>query len=423
MLKKYQNIKKLSFGTFHFIKGVLHYIIKYADLPGSIFFYGENGKTFRHIRRGNRNIICRKNKMKILNFYVVKSFISTFLMALGILSFGMAGARLMKVFQYISSGVPAENAFLFLVYVLPIVFSFTIPWAALVSVMLVFGRLSADNEITAMRACGVSILQITAPIIVLAFLFSVICLYLNMELSNRYLGKARALVRNVIIDQPMSIFEPGIPVKYADLNIYIGAKEGNVIRDIQVYRMGKKGKWEQDVTAHTGKVEVDRERQVLHVILNNATVATHEGKENIVTTTGKQLVFSINYGDNFNKRKLLERDKFLPSLELLARIGIEKQLGRDTTKQEVQFNSRIALALSPIAFLLLGLPLAIRTSRRETSVGLFLSVLLAGVYFGIIMLAEVLDEKKSVYPQYIIWIAPVLYQIFGAVYLFKLARR
>ena len=348
--------------------------------------------------------------MKILNFYVVKSFLLTFFMALGVLSFGMAGARLMKVFQYISSGVPAENAFLFLLYVLPVVFSFTIPWAALVSVMLVFGRLSADNEIT-------------APIIVLAFLLSLICLYLNMELANRYLGKARSLVRNVIIDQPMTIFEPGIPVKYADLNIYIGAKEGNVIRDIQVYRMGKNGKWEQDVTAHTGKVEVDREKQILHVILNNATVAALEGKDGVITTTGKQLVFSINYGDNLNKRALYQRNKFLPSLELLARIGVEKRLGRDTTKQEVQFNGRIALALSPIAFLLLGLPLAIRTSRRETSVGLFLSVLLAGVYFGIIMLSDVLDNKKNLYPQYLVWLAPVLYQIFGAFYLFKIARR
>lgn len=361
--------------------------------------------------------------MKILNLYVVKNFIVTFFMALGILSFGMAGARLMKVFQYIASGVPAENAFMFLLYVLPIVFSFTIPWAALVAVMLVFGRLSADNEITAMRACGISILQITAPIIVLAFLFSVICLYLNMELSNNYLGKARSLVRNVIIDQPMTIFEPGIPVKYADLNIYIGAKEGNVLRDIQVYRMGKNGRWEQDVTAHTGKVEIDREKQLLHVILNDATIAAHEGKDGVITTTGKQLVFSINYGDSINRRNLLQRDKFLPSLELLARITLAKKLGRDTTKQEVEFNGRIALALSPIAFLLLGLPLAIRTSRRETSVGLFLSVLLAGVYFGIIMLAEVLDEKKNCYPQYFIWAAPLLFQIFGAYYLFKLARR
>ena len=89
--------------------------------------------------------------MKTLNIYVTKAFLATFLTAIGILTFGMTGARLMKVFEYISSGVPASNAFTFLLYVLPIVLAFTIPWAALVSVMLVFGRLSA---ISAMRAGG-----------------------------------------------------------------------------------------------------------------------------------------------------------------------------------------------------------------------------------------------------------------------------
>lgn len=388
-----------------------------------MIFFPPEKKLRRDIRTGKTTIKQKETFMKILNFYVLKNFIITFIMALGILSFGMAGGRLMQVFEYISNGVPLTNALLFLVYILPVVFSFTIPWAALVSVMLVFGRLSADNEITAMRACGISILQIIAPVIVMAFLFSVICLYLNMQMANNYLGKARELVTNTIIEQPMSIFQPGIPVKYVDLNIYIGAKEGNVIRDIQVYRINTKGKWEQDVTAHTGRVEVDREKQILNVVLENATVATHEGSTGIITTTGKELVFSINYGDNFNRKNLSQKPKYMTSLELLARMGLDRKLGKDTTKLEVEFNSRIALALSPIGFLLLGLPMAIRTSRKETSVGLFMSVLLAGIYFGLVMISEVLEDKKNVYPQYIMWIAPVIYQIFGAFYLFRLARR
>ena len=178
----------------------------------------------------------------------------TFLMAIGVLTFGMTGSHLMKVFEYISSGVPVKNAFIFLLYVLPIVLAFTIPWAALVSVMLVFGRLSADNEITAMRACGVSILQIVAPIIVIAFILTCTCLYLQLQVGPHYLGEARNLVKNVLVEQPTAIFEPGIPVRYSDLYIYIGSKDDNKIRDIQVYRMGKNGKWEQDDPAATGDV-------------------------------------------------------------------------------------------------------------------------------------------------------------------------
>lgn len=361
--------------------------------------------------------------MKTLNLYVLKNFLLTFLTGLGILSFGMAGGRLIKIFEYISSGVPVGNTLSFLLYVMPVVFSLTIPWASLVSVMLVFGRLSADNEITAMRASGISILQIIAPIIVFAFLLSCFCFYLQMEIAPKYMGRARDLVKRVLVDQPMAIFQPGIPVKYGDLNIYIGSKEGNIIRDIQVYRMGKEGRWEQDVTAQKGHVEVDREKQELKIILEKATITSLEGKKDVVTTTGRELVISIDYGETFTKERLVKHGKFLTTKELLARISMNKKQNLSTTSLEVEFNNRIALALSPIAFLLLGMPLAIRTSRRETSIGLFLSVLLAGIYFGMVLLAKVLKDVDKLYPQHFIWLAPFLYQLFGAIYIFKVAKR
>ena len=360
--------------------------------------------------------------MVTLNLYVTKAFLATFITAIGILTFGMTGARLMKVFEYISSGVPAGNAFMVLLYVMPIVLSFTIPWAALVSVMLVFGRLSADNEITAMRSSGISILQIVSPIIVIAFFLTCICLYLQLQVGPYYLGKARTLVRNVLVDQPTSIFEPGIPNKFNDLLIYIGGKDGNTIREIQVYRLGKNGYWEQDVTASRGKVEVDREKQVMNVILQNATVVAHEGNS-VRHTFSETLTFSIDYGTKFTSEAVTQRDKFLRVMDILARLSLLKKRGGDTTYLEVELNQRVALALAPIAFLLLGMPLAVRTSRRETSVGLFLSVLLAGIYFGGVLISDALRESPKLYPQYLVWIPPALFQIFGAVYIFKIARR
>ena len=336
--------------------------------------------------------------MKTLNLYVAKAFLATFMTAIGILTFGMTGARLMKVFEYISSGVPAANAFTFLLYVLPIVLAFTIPWAALVSVMLVFGRLSADNEITAMRSSGISILQIVSPIIVIAFLLTCVCLYLQLQIGPYYLGKARSLVKNVLVDQPTSIFEPGLPNKFNDLLIYIGGKENNTIREVQVYRLGKNGYWDQDVTAAHGKVEVDKEKQVMNVVLNNATIVAHEGNT-VRHTFSETLTFTIDYGTKFTSENVLQQDKFLQFMDILARLSLLKKTGQDTTYLEVELNQRVALALAPIAFLLLGMPLAIRTSRRETSVGLFLSVLLAGIYFGGILISDALCESPRLYPQ------------------------
>jgi lipopolysaccharide export LptBFGC system permease protein LptF len=97
--------------------------------------------------------------------------------------------------------------------------------------------------------------------------------------------------------------------------------------------------------------------------------------------------------------------------------------GVDATAINVEINQRIALALAPIAFMMLGLPLAIRTSRRETSIGLILSVALGALYYGGVLVSDALRYNPQFYPQYVVWIPPLLFQVFGIVYLTKIARK
>ena len=76
-----------------------------------------------------------------------------------------------------------------------------------------------------------------------------------------------------------------------------------------------------------------------------------------------------------------------------------------------------------VSRLLLGLPLAIRTSRRETSVGLFLSVILAGAFFLSIILCESLESFPKLYPQYLLWLPNIVFQIVGAIMTVRISKR
>lgn len=363
--------------------------------------------------------------MWILNYYVSKSFFLTFLMAMGVLTFGMTGNNLIKVFEYVSSGVPITSALIFLGYMLPMALAFTIPWAALVSIMLVFGRMSADNEITAMRACGVSILQIISPIIVACFVMTCLCLYLQLQVGPEYLGKARSMLRNVVVDQPLAIFTPGIPSEFDKLRILIGSKDSSgKIKEIQIFVMDSEGKVAQDVTASNGEIRTDPETQSMNIILYNAMVVALDGdKETPIRTFSESLVFPIEYGKRINMLPVEIQGKYLNWRNLFARAIMDIRRGLDTTNLEVELNQRVALALAPMAFLLLGMPLAIRTSRRETSIGLFLSVLLAGIYYGGVLTSDALRDHAAFLPQYIVWIPPFIFQAFGIYYLIKIARK
>ncbi len=361
--------------------------------------------------------------MKTLNWYVTRGFLLAFGMAIGILTFGMTGANLVKVLDFLSQGIPLMVFVKFMLHILPIILTFTIPWAVMVAVMLVFGRLSADSEITAMRACGISIMQIVSPILIITFGLTLFCLYLQVEVGPPLLGKSRQMMTVAAIDQPLAIFEPGRPVHYENTIINIDDKEGeNGIRGVQIYTLADQETIAQDISAVSGKLMVDEDKQLLIVQLNDCMVIDKKSKPEI-RNFHEQLEFSFNYGKQLNSMRLSERPKYMTLRNLMATIRIEKMLNLDTTSLEVELNQRIAFALAPIAFLLLGLPLAIRTSRRETSVGLFLSVILAGAFFLSIILCESLTNFPQLYPQYLLWLPNIVFQIVGAVMTYRISQR
>lgn len=364
--------------------------------------------------------------MKILNLYITKSYLATFFMAIGVLTFGMAGAQLIRIFDSLAQGIPASVALEMLVYSLPHALCFTLPWASLVAIMLVFGRLSADSEITAMRACGVSILQIVAPLIVTTIIFTAICLQLQLNTGPRTMEKARGIGMEVVVNHPLALFTPGMPVDMGDFmpgtSLYFASKDAeDNIYYVQLYRVVDQNIHE-DITAARGRIEVDQERKIMQIVLFDAQITTRSGDRNHDVFM-KEFKMEWDYGKQFNSSRIAMREKFLPLKDLLARIMVMKRENQDTTKLEVELSTRVCLALAPIAFLLLGLPLAIQTNRRETSVGLFLSVLLAGIYFANVLFAEALRKSPAMYPQYLIWLVPFLYQAFGIYYIVKIARK
>ncbi len=347
-------------------------------------------------------------------------------MAIGILTFCLLGAKLVKIFELLSKGVPVSVAGEFVLYTLPVVLTMTIPWATLVAVMLVFGRLSADTEITAMRACGVSILQIISPILLIAMALSAFCLYLQAGIGPSSLGKAQDSIKNIGVSQPLALLDPGRPVEFEDMFIYFDDRVGeDEIKDIQIYRMdpeSKNNKILQDITAARGKVEVDNQKQILSIRLFDCSVVDYSGGS-AQRLFNKESTISINYGEEFNKGRIHKKIKHMTFQELFGSMRVYNERKWETTPLEVELNERLAFAIAPIAFILLGLPLAIRTSRRETSIGLFLSVILMGVYFMSIIICDSLTNFPRLYPQYLLWIPVIAFQVAGLTLIIRIARR
>jgi lipopolysaccharide export LptBFGC system permease protein LptF len=224
----------------------------------------------------------------------------------------------------------------------------------------------------------------------------------------------------------MAIFEPGKQISFENTIIYIDDKEGeNGLRGIQLYTLRDANTVQSDISAATGEILVDSEKQILTIKLYDCMVEDigSNKKNGVDRFFCETLEFQFDYGKKANASAVSIRPKYMNLADLMGRVRLTKELNHDTTELEVELNQRIAFALSPIAFLLLGLPLAIRTSRRETSVGLFMSVILAGVFFLSIILCESLTSFPKLYPQYLLWLPNIIFQILGATLTYRISQR
>ncbi|MDD4817368.1 MAG: LptF/LptG family permease [Victivallaceae bacterium] len=374
--------------------------------------------------------------MKILNWYVTKSFLVAFFMSILILTFCMAGARLIPVLEFVARGVPISAFAKFLLYSTPIVLTFTIPLSVLVAIMLVFGRLSADSEITAMRACGISILQLMSPIMIITVLLTCVCLYLQVEMGPPMLERMRSLFDDTAVENPGSFFQPGTSVQFGGNSIMIDdiAEESSgrmKMTGIQVWRAD--GDELTDFSADSGYIDVNRDTEEFIITLINPRAYINGNVDDIraipdENAAESNFVFTYNYGQERNSRRIAQRPKFMTLKDVMAAIRIARlssgnRYSKDVCEIEVELNQRIAFALAPIAFLLLGVPLALHTSRRETSVGLFIGALAGGFFFLSIILCESLTEFPNIYPQYLLWLPNLGYQAVGAFMVYRISRR
>src|SRR4249920_1151057 len=97
--------------------------------------------------------------MKIIDRYISRQLIVSLLFAIVVLSFVLVLGNIFRKLLplLVNHDLPVEYVIGFIAYVLPFSLIFTIPWGLLTAVLLVFGRLSADNELIALRANGVSV--------------------------------------------------------------------------------------------------------------------------------------------------------------------------------------------------------------------------------------------------------------------------
>src|SRR6185295_13840311 len=114
---------------------------------------------------GVPNIMARPI-VRILSRYILRQHIPPLLYALAALTCAMLVNQIAKQFgNFVGKGLPWSVIFEVFALSIPFIVAMTLPMAVLVAVLYTFSHLAADNEVTAMKASGISIGQLLRPVI------------------------------------------------------------------------------------------------------------------------------------------------------------------------------------------------------------------------------------------------------------------
>lgn len=369
--------------------------------------------------------------MKILHKYITRQALITLFITLAVFTFVLLLARMLKQLSdmLVNRQVGLDAIVQFVVLATPAVLSLSLPMAMLATALLVFGRLSADNEITAMRASGVGLGWAMAPVILLATLMTGCSLYVNATLSPRCKFALKTLFVRLGSEQPMALLDEGVYMKdFPGFVLYVGSKKDNLIQDVIVYTLDSNGNVISSLRARNGIVTPKPEARKLLLDLYDVRGDLRDPQDptNIrkirTDTTARRYPVELDLGMALRQAAAAKKIGDLEWPELLAEIGVLRGQGIYPAAALMEAHQRVAAAVACIAFTLVGIPLGLKTSRRETSIGIALSLGLALAFYLVVVLANTLKSYPHLYPEAILWLPNLGFQLIGLWLLWRVTR-
>ena len=378
--------------------------------------------------------------MKIIERYVFGAFLSSFILAFLVLSFVLTIGLLVQIVGYIMDGVPMSLVGEFCMVSLPETLQWSMPLALLVSAILVFSRMSADSEISAMRACGINLVTVMKWPVIFALGCTLLGFWVNNEIVPRGHEIRRTLKTKVSVKTGLSVLEPGRVIDdFPKVKLYFDRKEGNWLYDLVVLDYSNPNV-DRMITAD--KALVTQDGADINFDLYHMTVDPVDEKHrtmarmNRFVYTMKNVIKSSDYDKRpkdycfFEMLKQIHKLKTHGGAEAkfahvnLSAVKDEKmrryiQRLRDNAPRElsvhkVELNKRFVFAMASICFVLVGIPLGIRSQRKESTVGMAISLAVSLGYYVIVILMLSCEEICAIHPEFLIWLPVILCLVLSA---------
>ncbi|PIW67728.1 MAG: hypothetical protein COW10_04550, partial [Candidatus Omnitrophica bacterium CG12_big_fil_rev_8_21_14_0_65_42_8] len=301
--------------------------------------------------------------MKILRKYIIKEIIAMFLFSLVVFTFSLVAGNIVRLAELvINKGVDIRLVGRLFLYLIPFLLSYTIPMSILTSALLVFGRLSGDNEIVAIKASGINIYRLSSPLILIGLLFSLLSIVLNNDIIPNMHFESRKIVKNIGVKTPAAYLEPGTFIKsFKGYIIFIHEIDRNKLKGVRIYQPQDELSTRTIIAEKGEFITLDNQNAVKLKLINGTSDEPNpKNPTNFYKLNFKTYYLTLNVDESIASSGYTEKKpKEMTFQEIKSEI---KKLGRyhvDTPSLVTEFHRKISISFASMVFIIIGIPLGI----------------------------------------------------------------
>ena len=220
--------------------------------------------------------------MRTLHLYLTRETLATLLMTVLVFTFVLLLGNLFKeIATLIASGQVAPGFLLKAIGLLiPYVLVFSLPMGMLTATLLVFGRFSADHELTAARAGGISLLSLSAPVLAIGVLMSALSGWMNLQVAPQCRVAYKTMLFEYGLENTAALLTEKGFTDFPDHRVYVGSISGDTLRDVVIYQHDEAGNLKLRMHAEEASLGVDaKTEQVMLTLRSVDGFEFSDGKE------------------------------------------------------------------------------------------------------------------------------------------------
>ena len=423
------------------------------------------------VRRGHD--LYKSSYYKIYR-YILNEFLFSFVVAFLFFFFiFFVNQLLLMAEEILSKNVSLKNVALIILYSIPAIVAFALPFASLVGGLMSIGRFSSDNEVLALQASGISYKKIFIPVIIIGIflsLFSFIVSDYFLPVSTIKFGK---LYREILYSSPELELESNSIKHFQDSILITGNVQNRTINNLIIFDKTDKNN-NRIITASKAELYSDIDKPGitsldLTKVFSLTSISKQRGDFNYFSSSKmiynillKNISFSIrnltpremSSVDVYRsiKKKELKQNKAIiqnkkeieklqynllseyyskdPNIDIMEKYhnNIKKRFqnkfkDRNLQIYKLEFNKKFAVPIACIIFLYFSVPISLNSKKNGKSMGFGIGLFVSIFYWSLLFAGQTLGIRMDFSPILSMWLPNMIIFSLGTIFIFFRFRR